>query len=351
LTAEICPHSHRSNSGRMVDKHDKVSIEGRTIRNTQRDERTFLMSVVQFLVRRLRNRIGNREPNHEDGSVRLNPAKSKLDSCTLHERTVCDIHIYDYVPPNKPEKAPKKRIYYLAGGSWQEPPSGQHYQICARLAKDMPDTTVSIMSTPLAPNNPAPKAFAWILRAYRVLMAEAEEAGERVIFVGDSSGANIALAVVLEALREDAAQTETGVKSNPHAVAIMAICPSTDLTRNNPDIQKIAHRDPLLTPQIIKGTAKAWHADWDPADRRVSPINADISLLAKQGIKVHGITGGCDILSPDGIVFRERCAEVGVEGEWVHWEKQMHCFILTLPYGLFEAKEATQWMIEVLRNE
>jgi acetyl esterase/lipase len=331
----------------MVDKHDKVCIDGRTIRHTQRDERTFLMSVVQFLVRRMRNHIGNREPNHEDGSIRLSPAKSKLGSCTLHERTVCDIHVYDYVPLNKPEKAPKRRIYYLAGGSWQEPPSGQHYQICARMATEMPDSIISIMSPPLAPNNPAPNSFAWILQAYRALMAEAEAAGERVILVGDSSGANIALSIVLEALREDAEQSQT----NPHAVAIMVLCPSTDLTRNNPDIEKIAPSDPLLTPKIIKGTAKAWHADWDPADRRVSPINGDISLLAKQGVRVHGITGGCDILSPDGIIFRERCAEVGVVGEWVHWEKQMHCFILTLPYGLFEAKEATQWMIEVLRKE
>jgi acetyl esterase/lipase len=336
----------------MVDKHDKVSIEGgNTRRHTQRDERTFLMSVVQFLVRRMRGHISSREPKHEDGSIRLNPAKSKLDSCTLHNRTVCDMYVYDYVPPNKPEKAPKRRIYYLAGGSWQEPPSGQHYQICARMAKDMPDTIVSIWSTPLAPNDPAPKSFDWILKAYRALMAEAEEAGERVILVGDSSGANIALSVVLEALRIDAEQTEMGVKSNPHAAAIMAICPSTDLTRNNPDIQKIAPRDPLLTPRVINGTAKAWCGDWDAADRRVSPINADISLLAKQGVKVHGITGGCDILSPDGIIFRDRCAELGVEGEWVHWEKQMHCFVLTLPYGLFEAKEATQWMIEVLRKE
>jgi acetyl esterase/lipase len=131
----------------------------------------------------------------------------------------------------------------------------------------------------------------------------------------------------------------------------MALCPSTDLTRNNLDIEKIAHRDPLLKPKRIKGTAKAWYGDWDPADRGVLPINGDISLLVKQGVRVHGLTGGCDIVSPDGIIFRDRCAEHGVEGEWVHWEKHMHCFILTLPYGIFEAKEATRWMIEVLRKE
>lgn len=321
------------------------------MRISQRNERSFLMSLVQFLVRRLRKQLNSGEPKHEDGSIRLNPSKAKLKMCTLHERTICDIHIYDYIPPNKPTKDPKKRVYYFAGGSWQTPPSGQHYSVCAKLAKDTPDTVISLVSMPLAPNNPAPSAFPWGMKLYRALMAEAEAAGESVILAGDSSGANILLSLTLEALREDSEQPQIDVRQIPHPVALMAICPSTDLTRNNPDIHKIAPKDPLLTPDLIKGTAKAWYADWDPADRRVSPINNDLSLFKRRGIRVHGMTAGCDVLSPDGIIFRDRCAKEGVQGEWVHWEKQMHCFVLTQPYGLSEAKEATQWMVDVLKKE
>jgi hypothetical protein len=29
----------------------------------------------------------------------------------------------------------------------------------------------------------------------------------------------------------------------------------------------------------------------------------------------------------------------------------MHCFVLTMPYGLVEAKTATQWIIDVLGKE
>ncbi|RAR04128.1 esterase lipase [Stemphylium lycopersici] len=324
---------------------------GSSIQLAYRHDRTFLMSVVQSLVRLMRSQIGNRTPNHEDGSVRLNPSKSNLCQCTLRERTVCGLHIYDVVPPNEPEKTSKKRIYYFAGGSWQEPPSPQHYKICAKLAKEMTDTSISIVSTPLAPNDPASTSFPMCQKTYRALMAEAGEAGERVILAGDSSGANIALCLVLEALREDSKQEGLEIKHNSHPVAIMTICASTDLTRNNPDIEKVAPKDPLLTPKIIRATAKAWQGDWDPADRRISPINGDISLLAKNGIKVHGITAGCDVLSPDGILFREKCAEAGVDGEWVHWERQMHCFVLTMPYGLTEAKHAVQWIVDVLKKE
>ncbi|RMZ68091.1 esterase lipase [Pyrenophora seminiperda CCB06] len=324
---------------------------GSSIQITYRHDRTLLMTVLQSLVRLMRTRISNRTADHEDGSIRLHPSKSSLCQCTLRERTVCDMHIYDVVPPNHAEKSSKKRIYYFAGGSWQEPPSPQHYKLCAKLAKEMPNTAISIVSTPLAPNNPAPSAFPWCMKTYRALMAEAEGAGEKVILAGDSSGANIALCLVLEALREDSEKEGTEIKQDSHPVAIMNVCPSADLTRTNTDIDKVAPRDPLLTPKIIRATAKAWCGDWDPADRRISPINADISLLARKGIKVHGITAGFDVLSPDGIIFRTKCAEAGVEGQWVHWEKQMHCFILTLPYGLAEAKDAVKWIIDVLNKE
>jgi acetyl esterase/lipase len=334
-----------------VNESHYAAKEGGSIRVTDRNDRSQLMSVLQFLVRRFRSQLNSGHPKHEDGSLVLDPPKSKLRKCTLSKRTVCDVHIYDIISPEHSAATGKKRILYFAGGSWQMGPSGQHWAMCSKLATEMPDAIVSMVSTPLAPNNPAPSSFPWCLKLYRALMAEAQEAGGRIILAGDSSGANIALCLTLEALREDAERVSAEKPSTTHPVAIMAICPSTDLTRKNPDIQKLAKYDPLLTPDVINQTAKAWHADWDPADRRVSPINADISLLAKNGIKVHGITAGCDVLAPDGVIFRNRCSEFGVQGEWLHWEKQMHCFLLTLPYGLREAEEGVQWVIDVLKNE
>ncbi|CAO2647235.1 Nn.00g081570.m01.CDS01 [Neocucurbitaria sp. VM-36] len=331
---------------------DHIASERSSISVINRDERSLLTTAVQLVVRSFRSQLSSRDAaKHEDGSVRIDTLKAKLPGCTLSERIVCDIYIYDIVSRKNPAKDPKKRIYYFAGGSWQTPPSGQHYRICAKMARDMPDAIVSIVSTPLAPNNPAPGTFPICMKLYRALMAQAEEAGERVILAGDSSGANMILCMTLEALKEDNDHEQADTRQMPHPTAIMAVCPSTDLTRDNPDIQKIAPKDPLLTPDIINHTAKAWHDKWDPADRRVSPINNDISLLSKRGIKVHGITAGCDILSPDGVLFRDRCAKFGVEGEWVHWEKQMHCFILTMQYGLREAEEAVQWMIDILKKE
>ncbi|KAJ4339313.1 hypothetical protein N0V95_007806 [Ascochyta clinopodiicola] len=207
-----------------------------------------------------------------------------------------------------------------------------------------------MVSVPLAPNNTASSSFPWCMKLYRELMRTADHAGERVTFMGDSSGANIALCLVMEALRQEAEDPKMPRTPTPHSV--MVISPSTDMTRSNPDIEKLRPFDPLLSPEIIRATAKAWTADdVDPADRTVSPINADFSLLARSGIKVHGVTAGYDVLSPDGVRFRDRCAEFGIRGEWLHWEKQMHCFVLTAPYRLSEGRRGLEWVIDVLRRD
>lgn len=336
-----------------LKKDNYAAKDGGSIQVTDREDQSKLMAVVLFLVRTFRNKINSGEPTREDGSPVLEPPTSKLRGCTLSKRTVCDIHIYDLTANKESPEKGKKRVYYFAGGSWQNPPTPQHWSMCAKIAKEMPDAVVSMVSTPIAPNNPAPKAFPWMMRLYRTLLSQAQEAGDKVILAGDSSGANIVLSLTLEALKED---TENGLDisdaqtSSAHPVAVMVISPSTDLTRANPDIEKIAKHDPLLTPSVIRQTAGAWTGDWDPIDRRLSPLNANIALLATRGIKVHGVTAGNDVLAPDGVSFRNKLSEYNVQGEWLHWEKQMHCFVLMLPYGLREAKEGVQWVIERLKK-
>jgi acetyl esterase/lipase len=329
----------------FVEEAYYAAKHGGSITVTNRSDRSQLMTVVQMLVRLFRSQINSGHPKHEDGSPVLHPPKAKLRGCSVVARTVCDIHVYDIIPPQKLSSG-KKRIYYFAGGSWQLVPSAQHWSMCAQLAVDMSDTIVSVVSMPIAPNDPAASSFPQCLKLYRAILADAAASGDSVILAGDSSGANVVLCLTLEALREDA---ERGEKA-PFPVALMVISPSTDLTRSNPDIEKLRACDPLLTPEVIKQTAKAWTCDWDSADRKVSPINANISLLAENGIKVHGVTAGNDVLAPDGVLFRNRLSEHSVHGEWLHWEKQMHCFVLTLPYGLREAKEGVDWIIGVLRK-
>lgn len=67
-------------------------------------------------------------------------------------------------------------------------------------------------------------------------------------------------------------------------------------------------------------------------------------------MQVHGITGGYDILTPDGLLFRDRLVKAGVGGSWLHWEKQMHVFPLAWRYMLRESQEAKDWAVETIRK-
>lgn len=345
--------------------HDlNTSPQHSSIHLLHRHERSAGTHMVHLLTKPLRSQFGRPKKKYPHGSPSLKPTKVIHKTCSISERTVCDIHIYDVVPRKQKKEgvsAFTKRIYYFCGGGWQSPASPQHWQLVAKLARSVPETCVSLVSYPLAPANAAPVCFPWLMRLYREVMREAEEEGHKVIFAGDSSGANLVLGLVLEALREDEEKRKSIEEGGPegmeqqmtsaHPVALLVISPSTDLTRSNPEIEKLKNVDPLLTPEFIKETAKAWLGDWDATDRRVSPIFADISLLAKAAIQVHGVTGGFDILAPDAVMFRNNCQEEGVKGEWLEWEKQMHCFPLTWCYGLREGRESVGWITDVLRKE
>lgn len=355
------------------------------------------------------------------GSPKLTPYKSASKTCSINERQVASIYVYDLEPrksrtttskattnaaaahtsvtkeiahegaqaetlKKNEESGIKRRIYYIAGGSWKKPPSIEHWQIAAKMASAVPNTAVSVISVPLAPKETAPTAFPKLLAMYEVVMNESRERGERVIWAGDSSGANIVLGLVGEALRvgrpgpnntmrekvnspdrqaeyveeeKRPVQNRELTRPLPAPDALFLICPSVDAKRENPDIAKIQKLDPVLKADVSKKFAIAWSGEWSVDDERISPAldgREDIAdhvvqLIKERGVVVHGVTAGYDILSPDGIKLRERLEKEGVPGKWLHWDKQMHCFPLAWIYGLPESKEGLFWILDVLGEE
>ena len=82
----------------------------------------------------------------------------------------------------------------------------------------------------------------------------------------------------------------------------------------------------------------------------LSPIVADLSGLKKHNIQVHGLFGTYDLLADDNRLFRERLSRAGIQGEWLEWERQMHVFPLFFPYGFGEARDAVNWIGDVLQR-
>ncbi|KAK4622087.1 Esterase [Fulvia fulva] len=338
------------------DIKDHAATRQPTIKVTARHDRSFMVMLLQTFIRPFNQRLVSHSKEYPAGSPQLPPhrkAKKKLD---ISERKVDDVYLYRLSPKHSPsneKNTRKRRLYYFAGGGWQMPASSEHWSFLTELCLNLPETAITLVSYPLAPHSPAPIAFPMLMRLYRTLMQDAANANEEVILAGDSAGGNIALALVIAALAEDAASATCP----PCPAAILALSPSTDMRRSNPTMKEIEKLDPLLRIPFAHSTAAAWCGEtsqecqaWERSDVRVSPLLADLGPLAKRGVKVHGVTGRYDILSPDAVLFREKCEEAGVEGEWLDWDKQIHVFPLIFSFGFREGIEAKDWILEVLRR-
>ncbi|UQC81987.1 uncharacterized protein CLUP02_07473 [Colletotrichum lupini] len=322
------------------------------------------MLLLQIAIKPLRPRLASPSklpPNAE----RLTPPKNPR-KCHIEERELEGLWLYDITQKlnsrSDKEQSPRRqrRILYFAGGGWQMPPSKNHWTFCMELVRRLDNTTVTIISAPLASKHPVSVAFPCIQRAYSSLLSESHDAGESVIVAGDSSGGNIALSLVAWTLKHPNEEV-----SNP-PIAVMAISPTVDLCHELPEIRVVEKSDSLHTFESIKATAEAWcpkessktlqrnqggnHVcyDWSLNDPRVSPIHADLGVFLQHNVRIYGVSGSYDVLAPEAIAFRNKCKEHGVSGEWLSWERQMHCFPLMFKYGLKEGKEGMDWMIHVL---
>lgn len=325
--------------------------EKSTLKVIRRTNRSKPMFLLQHSIKPINSQLIKPRTEQPAGSPRLHPHGKATKHCDVHERIVEEMYIYDLAPKQQSgyknghvngitKKQKRRRLYYFSGGGWHSAATSEHWVMVAELAVQLPSIDVSLVSYPLVPHSPAPIAFPHIMKTFKKLLQEADEAGEEVILAGDSAGGNIILCITLELLRQDENAT--------CPVALMAISPSTDLRRCNPEIPIVEKHDPILRVPFIQSTARRWRGDWDASDPRVSPLLAEVTPFAQRNIKVNGLFGRYDVLYPDALLFRNKLAEAGVSGEWLDWDKQMHVFPLAWSFGLPESVEAKEWMVDVL---
>lgn len=338
-----------------------------------RTNRSVFTLVLQALIRPFKPRLVAPKDTFPAGSPRLNHDREYKGGVGVMERQHQDIWLYDMTSHGSSNstatRPPRKRLrmYYIAGGGWQSPPSGQHWKFCAELVQKVPGLKVTIVSAPLAPASPASVALPPLKRLYASLLEQGSRDGEQVIFAGDSSGGNLVLSLALDALLSDNDKKEDGTgttdtttttttnTTTTRLLALLVISPAVDLRpmeARGPEMEALARRDPVLTVGSHNSEAEAWAQGVDPAACPwVSPgVAGDVGVLARAGVRLVGVTGGYDILTPAALGFRDACAGAGVGGAWLHWERQMHCFPLAFMYGLPEAVGAKDWVVEQIKG-
>lgn len=270
----------------------------------------------------------------------------KNNGCQVTELQVEDTWIYSFSSTSAEPTKKLHKIFYFAGGGFRGVPTKQHWALCAEFSRQLPEYEINLVSYPLVPNTPATEAIPHLECLYRRWEHDAKEEGWTMTLMGDSSGGNIALVLGIYGATRWLADPKTPKCA---VESIFAVCPAADLRHQNPEIDTKALKDPLLSRKTIEGVAAGWAGEWSLSDPRISPTLADLAVLQRANIKVDGVLGGYDVLAPEGAQFREKLAEVGVKGDWLVWEKQIHCFVLMFQYHFPEPAAGKDWIIEVLK--
>lgn len=334
----------------MAD-NDDLSLAGRSIKIEHRESRSAANHALLKVIDAFSSIIMKPGDSFPMGSPQLIPHKSALKSCRIKEYQIEDCWLYRFskldATAAEENDSFRNRLFYFAGGGFRGVPTKEHWLLCAELCTNLPEYEVNLVSYPLAPNSPASKSIPQLERLYRALVKESKSRNTRITLMGDSAGGNIALVLGLFGAAEFLQEGGVGLCAVQN---IFLISPAVDHRNINPDIDKVEPKDPILSRKVIEEVSHHWKGDWPVEDPRVSPALADLTALKQANIKVHGVLASDDVLTPDAILFRENLATAGVVGDWLDWEKQMHCFPILFSYHIHEAVESMKWILHILKT-
>lgn len=203
-------------------------------------------------------------------------------------------------------------LIYLHGGAYVYPMVVGQWGVVEGLI-DRTGLPVIIPDYPLAPNHTAAEAFDFV----QPIIDEAQAEFGRVILFGDSAGGGLALSLAMQ-------RRDTGARQ---VDGLVLYAPWVDVTMTNPRIEEVQGRDKILRVPGLVWAGRAWAADLDPTDPRVSPLYGDPAGLPPMRI----FQGDADILGPDTIEFARKAARAGVDVRLRVEPDGFHVYVLSVP--------------------
>lgn len=176
-------------------------------------------------------------------------------------------------------------IYYLHGGAFVLGFSPLYFPMMGKIAAASGATLIA-PDYPLPPKHTAIATHEWV-RAHFLKTIETS-APRRVIIMGDSAGANLAIGL------------GNWLSASGHQAAdkLVLLAPWVDLEMQNPDMTLNAGEQ-LLVPEDLREAAKRYAGTLDIKDPLISPVYAAKLELPR----THIFTGDKDLLHPDIIRF------------------------------------------------
>ncbi len=223
-----------------------------------------------------------------------------------------------------------KKIIYLHGGAYCEPPRILHFLMCDNISYNT-DYEIIFPLYKRAPNSTFKVTYAFLENYYKSLLETT--APENIVFMGDSSGGGLSLGF---------AQYLKTVNL-PQPSKIIMFSPWLDVSMSEPFSPELDKLDPNLVHGFLKKAGEFWAGDTDVRDYRVSPIYGDLKDLAP----ITVFMGTHEAILPDARRFRDRCREEGAYLDYREFENMNHAFIV---YPIPEAKKAQSEVIDLLKK-
>jgi monoterpene epsilon-lactone hydrolase len=217
-------------------------------------------------------------------------------------------------------------IFYVHGGGYVSGSCSDHRHFVAKIVQGSAVPAL-LFEYRLAPEYPYPAALEDTLAAYRWLLDQGVS-NSQVVFVGESAGGGLELAVLL-------ASRDQGM---PLPAAVVAMSPWTDLALTG-ESHKTRAKVCLSPPGMNMVCSRYYAGDNDPCLPAISPLYGDLQGLPPLCIYV----GDHETLRDDSTRFAAKAQAAGGEVILKVEPGMVHCYPLFAP--LFP--EATQALNEI----
>ncbi len=224
----------------------------------------------------------------------------------------------------------RKKIIYLHGGAFCEPPRVLHFVFCDRVAAKT-DYEVIFPIYKRASKATFETTYAFLEAYYRELLAATDP--NDLVFMGDSSGGGLALSFCehLNAL------------GLPQPRRIIVLSPWLDISMDEPFTDELDRLDPSLQRDYLTEAGRNWAGGTDVHDYRLSPIYGNLTSLAPITLYI----GTHEAIWPVARRFKSLCEQAGADLDYREWPDMNHVFVI---YPIPEAKQAQDEIIALLNG-
>ncbi len=193
-----------------------------------------------------------------------------------------------------------RAVYFLHGGGYIFGNADTYRLFNSVLARRL-NARVYAANYRLAPEHPYPAALTDAVQGYLDTLAAVHHRADQILFVGDSAGGGLVLALLLK-LRE---------LGHPLPAAAIALSPWTDLACESASITANEATDVMFYADTIRGCAPHYSQQHDPRDPFISPLYGDLTGLPPLLL----FASESEVLRDDSVRFAERARAQGVTTE------------------------------------